>query len=321
MLPPDVRFLASAHRARQQQLVALVVIRIRQLWRNVDPAALAASWDSRAAAAALSLTTAAQLEAARGAGDYVGAVVRAWGGTPEPAGAVPVRPFAGLASDGRRLDTLLRQPVSHVEALVRGGAPTADALGVGTRRLDRIVATQVADSARSSTGVAIVADRQVSGYVRQLSLPSCGQCLVLAGRVYPSSAGFARHPRCDCTAVPVTAQAQAQSPRELFTAMSDEQLRQCGWSAPDVRAARDGADIAQVVNAHRGLSSMTVAGRQVPTTHEGTTRRGLAGQRLGARRGERVVRLTPEAIYAEAQRLGWPRDETIRQLTRHGYII
>jgi hypothetical protein len=34
-----------------------------------------------------------------------------------------------------------------------------------------------------------------------------------------------------------------------------------------------------------------------------------------------VVRLTPEALYAEADRLGWSRDELTRQLTRFGYII
>jgi hypothetical protein len=46
----------------------------------------------------------------------------------------------------------------------------------------------------------------------------------------------------------------------------------------------------------------------------GTTRRGFAGRRLG--RG--VVRLMPEQIYLDA---GGDRDEALRLLQQHGYII
>ena len=86
----------------------------------------------------------------------------------------------------------------------------------------------------------------------------------------------------------------------------------------------DGADIGQIVNARRGMT--TAGGRKY--TSEGTTVRGLAGKRLGEatkQRGSRyrrarMPRLMPEQIYAEADRLGWDREEIVRQLKRFGYI-
>jgi hypothetical protein len=76
-----------------------------------------------------------------------------------------------------------------------------------------------------------------------------------------------------------------------------------------------------VVNARRGMQTANIAGGKTLITTEGATRRGLAGQRLGARRGQRVVRLMPEQIYADAARLGWSREEILRQLHRFGYIL
>lgn len=76
------------------------------------------------------------------------------------------------------------------------------------------------------------------------------------------------------------------------------------------RALAEGADLSQVVNARRGSQGLT--------TTEGATRRGLAGQRLGAQRGRRATRLTPEGIYTSA---GDDRAEAIRLLREHGYLL
>jgi phage tail tape-measure protein len=80
-------------------------------------------------------------------------------------------------------------------------------------------------------------------------------------------------------------------------------------SNADVQAVKDGADLNQVVNAHRGMS--TAAGRKV--TSEAMTRRGYAGQLL---RGN--TRLMPEQIYREA---AGNRQEAIRLLRAHGFIF
>lgn len=76
------------------------------------------------------------------------------------------------------------------------------------------------------------------------------------------------------------------------------------------------------------LQTRDVYGQQVFTTTEGTTTRGVAGVRLGARergrkdggryRRAQVPRLMPESILAAA---GDDRDEAIRLLRRFGYII
>jgi len=65
---------------------------------------------------------------------------------------------------GRRtLAGLLGYPAFQVDALVAQGMDGAQALAIGRRHLDRIVMTEVADTARTATGLAIVADRAASG--------------------------------------------------------------------------------------------------------------------------------------------------------------
>lgn len=321
MLPAEVLRLASLHRLRQQQLARLAVAEVGKVWARVEGGNIAGSWANLAAPSIQDLVQQAQAEAARGVQDYVSAAVKMQGDTPKPAGRVPNSAFAGYASNGRDLSGLLGYPVFEAQAFVDGGMPIAEALAVGLRHLNRIVATQVQDAARVSTGVAQVNDRRVQGYIRVTTPPSCSRCVILAGVWYAHNAGFQRHPYCDCTSAPAIEEQQPQSPKALFDAMSPEQLRKAGWSDADVKAIDDGADLNQVTNAHRGLKSVNIAGQQLQTTREGATRRGLAGKRLGAGRGQRAIRLTPESIYAEADRLGWSRDETISVLTQHGYII
>ena len=69
------------------------------------------------------------------------------------------------------------------------------------------------------------------------------------------------------------------------------------------QAIRDGADIARVVNARRGM--YTAGGLRL--TREATTRRGIG----------RPVRLMPEEIYRQAN---GNRGEALRLLRLHGYI-
>jgi hypothetical protein len=71
-----------------------------------------------------------------------------------------------------------------------------------------------------------------------------------------------------------------------------------------------------VVNAHRGLSRAELFGRDVQTTTEGTTRRGIARQRMTAA-GVRGPRLSVAQIYSDA---GGDRDTAISLLRRFGYL-
>lgn len=320
VLPPDVLHLARLHRARQQQLSAAAVREARRRWGLVDAAHAMATWQA-VAVAILRLVAGYQSEAARGADAYVAAALTMAGADPDPAGQVVTSALAGVASDGRDLAGLLGYPAFEVSAFVDQGMDHAQAVRIGGRHLERIVQTQVQDAARVATGVAQVNDRRVHGFIRYLTLPSCSRCVLLAGRWYAVNTGFLRHPSCDCIMLPAAEVIEPQSPKALFDAMDDAQLRKSGWSATDVQAIRDGADIYQVTNARRELHTVTVAGQQLQATRVGATRRGLAGQRLGAGKGKRTVRLTPESLYAEAKRLGWSRDELLRQLERFGYIV
>jgi hypothetical protein len=303
LLPPDVEALAVAHRLRQQQIAAIAVRESTKLWGFVDPASVDASW-ARIGPRLLALIRSALAEAARGAQDYVSASVDGWGGTPDPAGTVPAYVFAQSASDGRPLDSLLRQPSFEVGAFLDQGMDAGQALAVGARHLTRIVATQVADSARISTGVAQVNDRTVHGYVRMLTPPSCSRCAVLAGKHYRFNKGFQRHPLCDCVHIPTLENLPglATDPQQYFESLPEAEQNRV-FTKAGAQAIRDGSDISRVVNARRGMYE--AGGRSFTT--EATTKRGI----------NRRVRLMPEQIYREA---AGNRDETLRLLRLHGYI-
>lgn len=323
-LPPDLDRLARAHRRRQQSIAAQLLAAVRRLWRFV-----ATSGWLRVAARVLGLVQAAMLEAASGAQAYVAAAAGLWGREPDPAGTVAERTFAATASDGRPLDSLLGYPAFEAEAFTAGGMDRAQAYDIAGRHLERIAATQVADAARVATGVAQVNDRAIGGYIRLLTPPSCNRCIILAGSFYRTLDGFQRHPQCDCVHVPAAEVVEPISPLAIFKSMSDEERRRAGWNGHDVRAIEDGADIYQTTNYKRALRTVHVAGRPVKTTLVGTTTRGFAGGRLGARqtgvkgktdryRRARPLRLTPEQIYVEA---GDDRGEALRLLRLHGYLV
>lgn len=306
MGPAEPLTVARDRYAEQAAVAALAARGALASWRQVDPSDIPRSWLRLVFRQALVQVYAAQLAAARGARSYVERIVQAhrWRRRPPVADrhVVPDR-VAGVASDGRPLSTLLYQPaITTLRAIERGATPR-EALAIGATQLDMIVRSEVADAGRVATGVEIVATPTL-GYVRMLNPPSCSRCAILAGRFYRWNSGFLRHPRCDCIHIPATedqADDLRTNPRAYFDSLSEAQQRRI-FTVDGSRAIRDGADIARVVNARRGM--YTASGRRLTT--EGTRRR-------DARR----VRLMPEQIYLEA---GGSRDEAIRLLRLHGYL-
>lgn len=208
-------------------------------------------------------------------------------------GRVPARSLAGTASDGRSLVGLFQQATNPDQ-------------------LTAMVATQVLDAGRSGTATSIGARPRI-GYIRQISAGACSRCAVLAGRFYRYNEGFPRHVNCACIHVPTTTDnMKTDDPRtnpdlyfrSLSPADQDRLFGQAGATA-----IREGADISQVVNAHRGMAT---AQGGIKTTLAGTTKRGLAGR---ARPGE--VRLMPETIL----KLASTREEAQRLLRRYAYIV
>jgi hypothetical protein len=323
VLLDDVIAEARSHYRWQASLSQKVMAIVRRLWANVDPADIAGSFE-KIFAKLLAVITQAQQQAAVAGAAYVGAALAAQAVTPDPVGALVAASLVGVASDGRRLDTLASLPVIRAKTLIDQGMPAPEAMRSAEGQLLMIVSTQVADAGRVAAGIEIAIDRMAAGYERVLTLPSCSRCIVLAGRIYAWSDGFERHPRCDCIHVPVTAarlgKDTGNSPTQIFDAMSTAEQNKV-FGVAGAESIRKGADLGQIVNARKGMYE--AGGRRY--TSEGTTARGLAGKRLGQlqkQRGSRyrssnVPRLMPEQILAEA---GGDRAEAARLLKRHGYI-
>lgn len=299
--------VALRHYEQRQRLAKAVQDEGRRRWRQVSPGDLR-SWSTQVRDMMVVLMG-AQLAAARQADGYITEALAEQGVDEAAEGAVVPQAFTGTASDGRSLEGLLWTPVVATKMAISQGQTVDRALATGRTTLDMVLRTQVADAGRVADGVAITARRR-TGYVRMVVGRTCPRCTILAGRFYRYNAGFRRHPRCDCIHVPARGEAAARSegllsdPKESFDFLSkDEQDRV--YTKAAAQAIRDGADMNQVVNARRGMS---VAG----VTTEGTSRLGLAGQRL-----QGGTRLMPESIY----KLAGSRDEALSLLRRHGYLI
>lgn len=281
------------HYAAQQRQVEATAILARRQWRRMSVDDIDGSWVKVVDRLAF-VVASGQLGAARAGAAYVPAVL----GADSPADAsVAAQRLAGIASDGRPLDTLLYAAVIRAREALSRTTPVS-AMASGADHLDLLVRTQVADAGRAAASVAITARPRV-GYVRMVSPPCCQRCAVLAGKTFRWNDGFKRHPRCQCRHTPV----EEGNPLGYSSDIEPAQIRDL--TEAQRQAISDGADVAQVINAHRGRNSGGM------TTTEGTTRRGLAGQR-GVRR-----RLTPDAIY----RVSATREEAVERLRANGYLI
>ncbi|MFB7288985.1 VG15 protein [Actinacidiphila glaucinigra] len=356
----DALVLAQRHAARQRRIAVTAMAAALREWGLLDAADLRASW-SVVGPRLVAVLSAAQLTAAEGAGDYVDATAAAQGAGPDATGRVNATAFTGIAADGRALDTLMLRPLVTTYRSIGQGSTPAQALAAGRGLLATIVRSEVADAGRQAVGVGIAARRTIQGYVRVVQPPACGRCVILAGVEYGWNRGFQRHPRCDCIHLPTTLIARYQhrggirgdafspttrmgstargfiNPRAYFDSLDRAEQDRIFTSA-GARAIREGADMAQVVNARRGMTTVTAYGRRVAATREGTTARGAffrqerarteertgtrfarnrAEVRRGLRRFElRTPRLMPEEIY----RLAENRDEAIAMLRRFGYL-
>lgn len=277
-------------------------------WRRLDPSDLSGSWSAGIGTDVVKSVSLGQFVAATVAQPYVEQSLKAQHIKSDPQGTLDPRPFAGVASDGRPLDGLMYLPVIGVKQDITAGRPLAEALDAGLSTLTSYAVTMVADAGRAATSVARVAQPHAGGFIRDVSGSCCARCAILAGRWYRWNADFERHAGCQCTEVPAGSSGGSSraSPGQLFR---EGRIR--GLSEAETQAVKDGADLASVVNAHRGM--YTAGGRRF--TREGATSRGFAGQRMKNNGAGR--RLTPEQIYREA---GGDRTEAQRLLYRFGYL-
>src|SRR5690606_15305284 len=144
--------VALDHYRQRRRLAEAAAFEARRLWRQVDPGQIRGSWLVLVNRLAV-VVAGAQLAAAQQADGYVERVLAEQGIDPQPASRLVASALAGVASDGRPLDTLVTQPaVSTVTALDRGRS-LREALAVGQATLEMMVRTQVADAGRVADGV------------------------------------------------------------------------------------------------------------------------------------------------------------------------
>lgn len=320
--------VADSRYTQVQTLAQAVVAQVSTIWSGLDPAKILASLQADQGAAILDAVVAGQLTAAQGAQAFVAQAMAERGAAARVAAEVAPGAFAGVASDGRPLTTLLFQPAITTYTTLVAGADPATALLAGMNQMARMVSLQITDASRAATQTAMVTHRRCIAYVRVVKLPACGRCIILAGRQYSYSTGFRRHPKCDCGMDPIDIErwGDVPSPEQLVEQMTPEQRRK-RLGAAAVDALEKGADLAQVVNARRGMQTMTVHGRKIQGTTEGTTVRGIAGKRLTTDAGASKVKgqrysiaKRPRLMPEEILRLADDRDHQLRLLKLHGYI-
>lgn len=316
--------LAAARYSQTQSITRGVLETVQSLWLGLAPERIISGLQGETGRAIFNAVVAGQLTAAQGAEGFVANAMLAQNAQATLLGNVVPGALAGVASDGRSLASLLFMPAITTATALAGGITAETAMTLGLNQMASFVATQIADTSRVATSVAMTAHPRCVSYVRVVKLPACSRCIILAGRQYTYSEGFKRHPKCDCGMEPLSDSEwrEAASPKDLFKQMSPEEQRK-RFGAAGVDALNKGADMAQVVNARRGMST-TATGKKVTT--EGTTRRGIGGkalnsdfQKVKGRRYERAkeARLLPEQILKQAH---GDRDLQVSLLRKHGYL-
>lgn len=310
--------------ALQQRVNFTTANEVRRLWRSMGDD-FDASW-RRVGPAILAVLVEAQQVMAEAAVEYVPAVLAETDLQDRPEGDLRPGSLVGRASDGRRLDTLAYGAVTEAKTAVGAGASTATALDAGSDWIELMAKLQVADAARQAVGVLTASRKNLGGTVRVLNPPSCQRCAILAGRFYRWSQGFERHPKCDCVNLPSKSLGWAEAegfitdPMDAYRKGHIKDITEAQAFALD-----NGADIFQVVNATRGMST-TATRRAVRKSGQlaSASARGvqpgmpdlLAGIRFTPATGP-AYRLTPEGIYREA---AGNRDRAIALLREWGYL-
>lgn len=324
-MAPVLPEAASSHYRAQQRLIVATLALTRREWARMGND-FDSSWRTVGPRLAL-ITSSAQVGAARDGAAYVPDSLTELGHRIAPVGEVVPEALAGIAPDGRSLDSLLYGAVVKAREATSGSL--TQRLAIGGQWLDMAVHTTVADTSRQAASVAIAA-RPKTGWIRMVNPPCCQRCAVLAGKLFKWNQGFDRHPRCDCRHVPYA----ETDPFDVGISIGPDDVKDL--TKIQRRAIADGADINQVINSRRGRSKNGMY------TTEGTTRRGwnsyvqreLAKQRgqvaaeTGVNVGQRgyvknyIVRRTgprptPEAIYRFAD----SREEAVKLLAANGYIV
>jgi hypothetical protein len=315
---------ADYYRA-QQRIVRAAVDQAQTAWRQLDPRDPSASWVEEVRPEVVTAVEEAQQESASLAPLYIAGTLLAAGAVSAPLALLAASAFVGLAANGLVLSALMDFAFGYYRRARAADVPETEARALGLAKLLTYVSTETNDTARLAVHVGAVVEPEIAGYERVVTLPACGRCILLSGRLYRYSTGFLRHPRCDCTMRPVTSEqwregGSSRSPQALFDGMTLAQQDKA-FGKDEAAAIRAGADIGRVVNTRRRGQLYVAGGREF--TREAVTSRGI-GHQLGelSKRGGRYRRtgtLRPTAAQLVGV-VGDDADELVRQLRRFGYV-
>lgn len=323
---------ALSYGALQRAEIGAAVSAVARQWRRMG-SDFDASY-ARLEPALLGVLFGAQERVADGALAYVPDVL---GDAPAPLYESAGSRFVGVAGDGLPVASMAYGAVIEAKAAVAQGLDVAEALARGGRHLSLSAGTLLSDTGRAAERVSGGAHR-VRKWTRMLNPPSCGRCVILAGKTSWQSEAFDRHPGCDCRNVPAsedTGDDARTDPKAYLDGLSEAEQDRVLGSKANGQAFRDGADMNQLINAYRRKGAVRPAqinGRGIKYTREGTTRRGHAYWQMSQARYIReqsvfrdgtkyyrlkAPRLMPETIYSTAKD---PADAK-RLLKLYGWIV
>lgn len=298
------------------------------------------TWRTDVGPRVLEVVTEGQHTAATAAEVYMAEVLAELGIPSEAPGSLNLEAFAGVAGDGRTAASSLYGAVIHAAktqyeprmAALSPARAAEQALQEAQAWIEATAATLVADATRAAESVALAQRPWVDGYVRMLDPKNpCSRCVILAGRFYLYNEGFLRHPECLCKHIPAaenTAHDLLTNPNDYFESLSAAEQDKV-FTTAGAEAVRLGADLSQVVNARRGMSTaqqnargwipkgrltpVDAFGRKVYVTSEGVTKRAVGRKAMGK---DRPFRLMPESILSIAR----DREDALKLLKLYGYI-
>jgi hypothetical protein len=287
-------------------------------------------------------------------GLFANAAALAQQGSYEPPSAwANPKEFTGYTKSGYSVAETLAHTGYNYFTKIDAGTMTYDA---ARQYLGEVTQGIVSDSARDAVQADILTRHKIA-FVRMVTSDNpCARCIVLAGRIYwrdvsyltkENCGAFERHPQCRCIHVPVNAtislaehyaQGYMDNPYEYFENMRDkdgnrltgealirEQNRK--FSKARAQAMRDGADIYSVMGSGGvGKGGSTQSWRQTGyygkngwvEARDRQRQTGLTTWAMSRVGEDGPTRLTPKGIYLKAD---GDREEAIRLLTEHGYII
>lgn len=323
----------SLRYGREQRLeIQAAVAATTRLWRGMGDD-FDASY-ARIEPALLAVLFTAQERVADGALAYVPAVID---DAPAPLYESSGSRFVGVAGDGLPVASMAYGSVIHAKQAIAAGFETGVALAKAGQFLNLAAGTLLSDTGRSAERVSGGA-RRVRLWTRMLNPPSCGRCVVLAGKTSRQSEAFDRHPGCDCRNVPSsedTGDDARTDPKAYLDELSPAEQDKVLGSHANGQAFRDGADMNQLINAYRKSGAVRPAqvhGVNIKYTREGTTRRGHAYWQMSQaqyvkeqgvfRDGTKYFRLKsprlmPESIYQIAK----DQADAKRLLKLYGWVV